>query len=85
MSKSGIWKNVTFWEEAFFSAIENVRLKSKEDASAFPDLTPSEQKKFIEEQSQVLELIRLFKTRMENSGVLRNEMNAVACKALPNP
>ena len=78
MSKSRIWKNVTFWEEAFFSAIENVRLKSKADALAFPDLTPSEQKKFIErEQSQVLELIRLFKTRMENSGVLRNEMNAL--------
>ena len=69
---------MTFWEEAFFTAIEHLRLKSKEDASAFLDLTPSEQKKFIErEQSQVLELIRLFKTRMENSGVLRNEMVAL--------
>ena len=78
MSKCRIWKNVTFWEEAFFTAIEHLRLKSKEDASAFLDLTPSEQKKFIErEQSQVLELIRLFKTRMENSGVLRNEMVAL--------
>ena len=48
MSKCRIWKNVTFWEEAFFTAIEHLRLKSKEDASAFPDLTPSEQKKFIE-------------------------------------
>ena len=75
ISKIIIWKDVAFWEEAFFSALEHLR---NVDVAQFPNLTPSEQRKFIQrEQSIVLQLINSFKVRMKNSGVLQKSMNAL--------
>ena len=75
ISKNAIWKDVAFWEEAFFSALESIR---KVDASQFPNLTPAEQRRFIEnEQSVVLQLIYSFKLRMQKLKVKKKSMNAL--------
>ena len=76
ISQNDIWKDVSFWEEAFFAALESSRNRLKVHATEFPTLTPKEQKNFIKQENDlVLELLKSFQNRMSLSNVPKQEMN----------